>query len=87
MLIIQHHGTQTPVEYKHVVNPIKTASGFEPNWSEIRKIRATSKFNGVDKIFEDVQSRGSVIIINEAGGWCTLTFGMKILQGKELVKK
>lgn len=89
MLIVQHHGTNTPISYKNVINPIKLAGGgFAPNWEQYNKIVASgSKMNILKKDFERVQEEGAIIIVNFAGGWCTMTYGMDILEGAELVDK
>lgn len=87
MLIIQHHGSVEPVSYKHVINPIKTEKGFEPNWEEYKKIKATSQINALKEDFEKHQKNGKIIIVNFAGGWCFLTYGIDILQGKELINQ
>ena len=89
MLIVQHHGTNAPIRYNHVINPIKCEGGtFAPNWEQYNKILASgSKMNILKKDFERVQCEGAIIIVNFAGGWCTMTYGMDILEGSELVDK
>lgn len=89
MLIVQHHGTNTPIKYKHVINPIKCENGtFAPNWRKFDEIQQQgSKMNILGGDFERVQKEGAIIIINFAGGWCTMTYGMDILEGAELVDK
>lgn len=86
MLVIQHHGTHTPISYSHVINPIKVGNSMEPNWEELKQIRQKSVCNIFDRDFEKAQKEGYVIIINRAGGWCIITYSMDILEGKELIK-
>jgi hypothetical protein len=86
MLVVQHHGTQTPISYNHVINPIKVGKHTEPNWDELKKIRNKSACNILDKDFEKTQKDGHIVIINRAGGWCIITYSMDILEGKELIK-
>ncbi len=87
MLIIQHHGTNTPISYKHVVKPIGSKeSGFSPNWEQYNKIKATSLCNILPNDFERVQNEGKIILINSAGGWCDYTYGMDILEGANLIE-
>ena len=88
MLVVQHHGTNTPISYKHVINPLgNERDGFSPNWEQYKKINETSKFNIRKSDFEKAQCEGAIIIVNRAGGWCTITYGMDILEGAELVNK
>ncbi len=83
MLVIQHHGTSTPISYKHVIKPIGNQEiGFTPNWEAYNKI----KFNINKETFERVQSEGKIILVNSAGGWCDYTYGMDILEGAELIE-
>lgn len=88
MLIIQHHGTTTPIQYNHVINPIKVEGSYAPNWNEYNRIKSSgAPINILKNDFERVQSEGAIIIINRAGGWCTMTYGMDVLKGAELLDK
>lgn len=86
MLIIQHHGTNTPITYKHSVQPIKTAQGFEPNMAAFNKVKSASVWNIFEEDFVRFQKAGKTLLVNQAGGWCELTYGMDILEGQENLK-
>lgn len=72
-------GTQT-VEYKHVLKPIKDGNEFKPNWDELNEIIRKSHLNILRLTFAKYQKEGKTILINYAGGWCTLTKDMEIVK-------
>lgn len=79
IVLISHRG-QEPVEYAHVIAPIKEGDTFLPNKEALRDIRANSIIYIENHVFERSQTAGKTIIVNEAGGWCYLTEDSKIIE-------
>ena len=67
---------KTTLEYKAKIEPIKQGDKFLPNYKEREK---TFCFM-LKADFERYQRQGETILINNAGGWCTLRSDMKIVQ-------
>lgn len=78
-VIIQFTDTNEQIEYRHKIEPIKRDGAFVPNYAKLQEIIAQSKINIMFGTFTNVQAKGETILVNEAGGWRTLTDKMKIV--------
>lgn len=68
------------INYRKKIEPIKIGNKFYPNYDEFN---ATS-FLMLTEDFKKYQERGETILINFAGGWCTLTSNMKIVEEEKV---
>jgi hypothetical protein len=64
------------LEFKAKIEPIKNGKEFLPNY----KAREKNFCFMLKADFERYQRQGETILINNAGGWCTLRSDMKIVQ-------